>query len=100
MPGRDTHQGVNSPAPNLFTGITVASGQLASDYDFGELGIRSQFVASFLNQRALFASSIVTGELGGQADPTGTVNLQQGTVWISFDGGWQGSRHHPGQLQQ
>ena len=62
--GRDTLNGVDSPTNDEFTGITLLPSQNASGYDFGELGLRAQFAATFINRRAYFASSIVTGELG------------------------------------
>ncbi len=86
-----------SPAPagpttgHSFSGITITSGNSATNYDFGEQGLRSQFVSAFLNRRAFLATSIVTHEYG----PTEVVqnfNLTKGDVWISFDDGWQGLR--------
>ncbi len=88
--GIDARNGVVSPYNDQFSNITVASNQTASGFDFGEQGLRAQFAAAFLNRRAYFASSIITGELGSQMNPAST-NLQKGDVWISFDNGLQGA---------
>ena len=87
--GRDTHNGVDSPLNDQFAGITLVSSQLASGYNFGELGLRPEFVGSVMDRRAFFSSSIITGEIG---PPNTAFNLAQGDVWVSFDSGWQGTR--------
>ncbi len=87
--GRDTHNGTDSSLNDQFAGIALASSQLASGYNFGELGLRPEFVGTFMDRRAFFSSSIITGEIG----PSSTAfNLAQGDVWVSFDSGWQGTR--------
>jgi hypothetical protein len=88
--GIDARNGVVSPYNDQFSNITVASNQTASGFDFGEQGLRAQFAAAFLNRRAYFAASIITGELGSQMNPAST-NLQKGDVWVSFDNGLQGA---------
>jgi hypothetical protein len=88
--GIDARNGVVSPYNDQFSNITVASNQTASGFDFGEQGLRAQFAAAFLNRRAYFASSIITGELGSQMNPASS-NLQKGDIWISFDNGLQGA---------
>jgi hypothetical protein len=90
--GRDLHNGVESPVNDSFTNIVLAASATASGYNFGELGIRSDFVATFLNRRALFATAVVTGEWGPQISTSSTVNPRTGDIWISFDGGWTGLR--------
>ncbi len=92
VPGEATHLGVVSPSPTQFTGVVVQSSALASGYDFGELGLRPQFTAQLFNRRALFSSSVVTGEFGATIATGGPINLTQGAAWVSFDGGWQGPR--------
>ena len=59
--GRDTHLGVDSPTNDQFDGIVLVPSGAASGYNFGEQGVRSEFVSVFLNRRAFFASSIITG---------------------------------------
>ncbi len=91
-----------TPAPtgatvgNTFNGIVIASGVSATNYDFGELGLRAQFVSTYLNRRAFIASSIVTQEYGTPVVEQ-NFNLAQGNVWISFDSGWSGLRTIQGQ---
>ncbi len=90
--GRDTHLGVESPTNDKFTGIVLAPSGAATGYNFGENGVRSEFISAFINRRAFFASAIVTGQWGPQIATGGTVNPKTGDVWISFDGGWAGQR--------
>jgi hypothetical protein len=90
--GRDTHLGVETPTNDKFTGIVLAPSGAATDYNFGENGIRPEFVVAVLNRRAFFASAIVTGQWGIQVATGGTVNPKAGDVWVSFDGGWDGQR--------
>jgi hypothetical protein len=89
--GRDTHLGVDSPTNDQHTGIALAPSQVAAGYNFGELGLRAEFVTIFLNRRAFFASSIVTGIFGPINTTTG-IDLRTGDAWIAFDGGWNGAR--------
>ena len=87
--GIDSHQGTVSSTNDQFSNIMVVSNGIASGFDFGEQGLRAQFAAAFLNRRAYFASSIVTGELGSQMNPS-AINLQKGDIWVSFDNGLPG----------
>ncbi len=81
--GKDT---ASTPAPasisaGQFAGMTLSSGDNATDYDFGELGLKAAFVSAYLNRRAFFSSS----------DPnTSDLNLNAGDVWISYDAGLVG----------
>jgi hypothetical protein len=90
--GRDTRFGVDSPTNDQFSGVVLTPGGSAGGFNFGELGVRAEFVQAFINRRAFFASAIVTGEFGPQIATGGTVNPRTGDVWISFDGGWDGQR--------
>jgi Calx-beta domain/SdrD B-like domain/Dockerin type I domain len=90
--GRDTHAGVDSPTNDKFTGVVLAPSATVSGYNFGELGVRSDFVSIFINRRALFATAMTTGEFGPQMSAGGTVNPKTGDLWVSFDGGWNGQR--------
>jgi hypothetical protein len=90
--GRDVHQGVESSTNDRFVVPALQPSQAVTGYDFGELGLRSEFVSIFINRRAFFASAIVTGTWGPHAGTGGTVNPRTGDVWISFDGGWDGQR--------
>jgi hypothetical protein len=91
--GRDTRFGVDSPLNDEFSGIVLSPSEAESGYNFGERGIRSEFVSVFLNRRALFASAVVGGGFGPTIDAPGSVlDLRGGDVWVSFDGAWSGLR--------
>jgi hypothetical protein len=90
--GRDTHLGVETPTNDKFSGIVLVPSGAATDYNFGENGVRPDFVMAFINRRAFFATAIVTGQWGPQIAAGGTVNPKTGDVWVSFDGGWDGQR--------
>ncbi len=91
--GRDTRFGIDSPLNDEFTGIVLAPSEAESGYNFGELGIRSEFISQFLNRRALFASAVVGGSFGPTINAPGTVlDLRTGDIWVSFDGAWSGIR--------
>jgi hypothetical protein len=90
--GRDKHLDFETPTNDKYTGIVLGPSQAATDYNFGENGVRPDFVMSFINRRAFFASAIVTGQWGSQIATGGTVNPKTGDVWVSFDGGWDGQR--------
>jgi hypothetical protein len=90
--GRDTRFGVEAALNDKFTGIVLSPSEHEAGYNFGERGVRAEFVSAFINRRAFFASAIVTGEWGGQIGTVGVVNPKPGDVWISFDAGWIGQR--------
>ncbi len=91
--GRDTRFGVESALNDEFTGIVLSPSEAESGYQFGERGIRSEFLSVFLNRRALFASAVVGGGFMPTIDAPGTVlDLRTGDVWVSFDGAWDGLR--------
>lgn len=87
--GLDTFQGTVSPTNDQFSNIAANSGIPVSGFLFGEQGLRATFAAAFQNRRAYFASSIVTGILGSQMNPS-AIDLRKGDVWVSFDGGLAG----------
>jgi hypothetical protein len=90
--GRDTRFGVDSPLNDQWVGISLAPSQAATGYNFGEQGIRSDFLSAFLNRRALFATATIGG-FGPNVNLPGTqLNLKTGDIWVSFDGGWSGLR--------
>jgi hypothetical protein len=90
--GRDTRLGVDSPLNDQWVGITLAPSQAATGYNFGEQGIRTDFLSAFLNRRALFATATIGG-FGPNVNLPGTqLNLKTGDIWVSFDGGWSGLR--------
>jgi hypothetical protein len=71
----------------------LSPSEAESGYNFGERGIRNEFISVFLNRRALFASAVVGGGFGPTVDVPGTVlDLRTGEVWVSFDGAWGGIR--------
>ena len=90
--GKDTHGGVVSPTNDRFSGISLAPSQTVGDFNFGEQGVRAEFVSAFLDRRAFFASTIVNGGFSATVNPTGPVSLLGGDVWVSFDGGFTGTR--------
>ena len=91
--GRDTRFGVDSPINDVFAGIALAPSAAETGFNFGEGGIRSDFITAFLDRRALFASAAVGGTFGPNINVPGTVlDLRTGSVWVSFDGGWSGLR--------
>ena len=91
--GRDTRFGVESPVNDQFTGVVLAPMAAETGFHFGETGVRGEFIAAFINRRALFASAVVSGIFGPTLNMPGTVlNLRSGDIWVSFDGGWQGLR--------
>ena len=85
--GKDTGPMGPSQANDKFTGVVLTPSQQAVGYNFGEMGLRAEFAMAFFNRRAFFSSTVVGTQFGTMATP---VNLQNGDVWISFDGGWQG----------
>ncbi len=90
--GRDTRFGVDSPLNDQFAGIVLAPSAGETGFNFGEGGIRSDFITAFLNRRALFATAAVEG-YGVNMNLSGTVlDLRTGDIWVSFDGGWSGLR--------
>jgi hypothetical protein len=80
-----------TPSSNMYANVVVQNGVVDGNLNFGELGLRAQFVNAFFNRRAYLAS---TEETGAYGLPTGTqnVDLTQGDIWVSFDDGWQGAR--------
>lgn len=81
--GQDT---AGTPAPaqvqdDKFVNVTVPSGGAAANFNFGERGLRVEFVNAYLDRRAFYASSVNT--LAG-------INLQLGDVWFAFDSGIAG----------
>lgn len=89
--GRDFRLGIESPTNDQYDNIVLAPSGVASGYNFGEKGLRSEFVNIFLNNRAFFASSIVTNHWGPTTS-TSNLDLRRGDAWIAIDGGWQGLR--------
>jgi hypothetical protein len=76
-----------TPAPVLtsndrFTGIALAGGVNGTNFNFGEQGIKGQFLAAFLGRRAFLASN--------QGDAFQGINLAQGDAWVALDSGIKG----------
>jgi len=67
---------------DAFGPMTLAPGDVASNFNFGEQSLRPEFVTAFFNRQTLFASSAPTAN---------TVNVQTNSFWMSFDSGWQGN---------
>src|SRR5262249_38657014 len=55
--GRDTRFGVDSTFNDRFVNVSLAPSAAESGYNFGEEGLRSDFLTLFLNRRALFSSA-------------------------------------------
>jgi subtilisin family serine protease/subtilisin-like proprotein convertase family protein len=73
---------------DMFSNLKLGPGEAAVDFNFGEQGIGAGFVQGFFTGRLFFASS---GPSGITTPPvTKTVNLTQGSVFLTFDGGWAG----------
>ncbi|MBI3836874.1 MAG: hypothetical protein HY288_02925 [Planctomycetia bacterium] len=90
--GKDTYPtGAISLTNDQFSGIPLIPSQAAGGFNFGEMGLRTEFAAAFFNRRAFFSSAVVTGEFGPPATDT-AIDLRAGNAWVSFDGGWQGQR--------
>ena len=68
--GRDVHQGVESPVNDRFIGVSLEPSEAETGYNFGESGIRGDFIAAFLSRRALFASAAGGGWSRSVAQPT------------------------------
>ncbi len=90
--GKDTHNGVLSSINDEFTNIVLAPSQAIGGFNFGEQGLRAEFVSAFLDRRAFFASTLLNGGFSATVNPTTAVNLLNGDVWVSFDGGFDGAR--------
>ena len=59
-----------------FAGINLAAGQAATGFDFGDLGLRAQYVLDYYS-RAFFASSTPS---------VSNLNLSQGSVYFALSG--------------
>jgi len=89
-----TGNSINTPGDSvrvtddMFSNLKLGSGDAAVDFNFGEQGIGAGFVQGFFTGRLFFASS---GPSGITTPPvTKTVNLTQGSVLLTLDGGWAG----------
>jgi len=91
--GRDTRFGIDSTFNDRFVNVSLAPSAAESGYNFGEEGLRSDFLALFFNRRALFASAANGSVFSPELDvPGAMLDLRSGDVWVSFDGGWDGLR--------
>jgi hypothetical protein len=93
--GRDRRAGAaaDSPVNDRFTGIELVPSAAETGFNFGEQGIRAEFISAFINRRALFATAAVGGTFGPTLNmAASTLNLKTGDIWVSFDGGWSGLR--------
>ncbi len=93
LDGRDTRVSfglpVDSPLNDRFADVIVAPGQTAGMFQFGERGLRAEFVALESSER-LFAASFVDGRLHVPGAQPAQFNLSAGEVYLAFDGGWDG----------
>ncbi len=83
--GIDTVGSAGAAGPSAsgqFANITLATAVNATGYDFGELGLRAQFVAAYLSERAFFASAEQTES---------ALNLNGGSVYYAYNGGINGT---------
>lgn len=91
--------GIETPAPGIpvgsilndeFRDIVIGSGVNAAGFNFGERGIRAEFLASYAGARIFLASATLLGGLAIPAAPA-ALSLAAGDIWISIDGGWSGT---------
>ena len=81
--GKDTPGNVPATvSQDQFSGITLAAGQAATGFNFGELGLKAQYVAAFFGRRAFFASSTPQAL---------NLNLGQGAAFFALSGATQGT---------
>ncbi len=91
--GRDTRFGIDSATNDRFTNVVLAPSAAETGYNFGERGVRADFIGTFTSRKALLASAANGGVFGASMDLlTSPINLQTGDAWISFDNGWSGLR--------
>lgn len=73
---------LNGTMQNDRFGVTLGSDAHGANYNFGELGLRSNFIG-----KRLFLTSTQPGNiLGGSFQ----VDSRGGDLWFSFNGGWSG----------
>jgi subtilisin-like proprotein convertase family protein len=102
--GKDT---AGTPAPTLppsndqFSGVVLAAGQTAANYNFGEFQLLGSFTVNHLSSTANIATASLDDGVS-DSDPfasprptTGNIsgkplNLANGSVWFSFDEGLSG----------
>lgn len=91
--------GKDTPAPGIpvgtigndqFIGIQLGSGVSADGFNFGERGVRAEFLSSYLGARVFLASASRDGGLSIVGQPVEALNLAAGDIWLSIDGGWTG----------
>lgn len=90
--------GKETPAPGIVVGsivndqfrdIQLGSGVNAAGFNFGERGIRAEFLSSYLGARIFLASTTIQG-LDIFGEPAAGLSLAAGEIWISLDRGWTG----------
>ncbi len=81
--GKDTPGNVPATVTqDQFSDINLAAGQSATGFNFGELGLKAQYVAAYYSRRAFFASS--TPEVIN-------LNLSAGSVYFALSSATQGT---------
>jgi hypothetical protein len=89
------------PANDLFSGVVLAAGQTASNYNFGEFQLLGSFTVNHLSSTANIATASLddgvtdTDPFASPRPTTGNIsgmplNLANGAVWFSFDEGLSG----------
>jgi subtilisin-like proprotein convertase family protein len=86
--------GPGLPESDIFKNIVLGPGQSATNYLFGESGVKGQFVVSHLANAQYFASASFDDGVN-DTDPfvsprPANTNLSNGNVWFSFDRGLSG----------
>jgi hypothetical protein len=77
--GKDSLGEQISAVNDRFSGLVMNADSLLIRANFGELGVRPEFISAFGNRRAFFASTTPGGD---------DLNLAGGELWYSFDGGF------------
>jgi hypothetical protein len=83
LDGKDVLHGPSSPGiagNDEFTDIALGSGEEFDGYDFGERGLRPEFIT-----RRLYLASTPAGELLNSA------SLARSGTWYALDDGWEGN---------
>ena len=81
--GKDTPGNVPATVTqDQFSNMNLAAGQAATGFNFGELGLKAQYVAAYYGRRAFFASS---------TSQVINLNLSAGSVYFALGGSTSGT---------
>ena len=80
---------VGTVGVNQFLDITLGAGLNVVGFNFGERGLRAEFLASYQGSQ-IFLASGMGGTLSVYGKPAGGLSLANGDLWVSIDGGYSG----------